>query len=81
MIITKAMYEAVRGVKKPCLVFKILGATRRCASQEAVAKAFMECFASIKKTDAVVVGMFPMDFDQVTANARYTAEAIEAAGE
>ena len=70
------MYEAIRAVDKPCLAFKILGATRRCQSRDTVAAAFRECFASVKKGDAVIVGMFPRDFDQVTANVNHTVEAL-----
>lgn len=71
------MYEAIRGVDKPCLAFKILGSTRRCQSQETVAAAFKECYASIKKNDAAIVGMFPRDLDEVTLNAKYAAEAMK----
>ena len=70
------MYEAIRSVDKPCLAFKILGSTRRCQDQESVAKAFAECYASIKKGDAAIVGMFPRDIDQVTANANYVLKAL-----
>jgi len=62
------MYEAVRKTDKPCLVFKILGATRRCETPDTVREAFTEAFANIKATDAVIVGMFPRDRDQVAEN-------------
>lgn len=70
------MYETVQQIEKPCLVFKILGATRRCQSQASVRAAFEEAFASIKPADAVVVGMFPKELDQVRLNAQYTRDAI-----
>ena len=70
------MYEAIRSVDKPCLAFKILGSTRRCQSQEQVAAAFAECFASIKEGDAAIVGMFPKEIDQVALNAKYTVDAL-----
>jgi hypothetical protein len=70
------MYQAIRSVNKPCLAFKILGATRRCQNQETVRAAFDECYASIKPADAAVVGMFPRDIDQVALNAGYAEEAI-----
>ena len=73
------MYEMIRSVDKPCLAFKILGAGRRCATQETVRSAFMEAFANIKATDAVVVGVYPKTEDQVALNCRYTEEAILAA--
>lgn len=71
------MYREIRRTSKPCLAFKILGATRRCASQEQVASAFLEAFSNLKGTDAVVVGMYPKNLDQVTLNATYTADAIQ----
>ncbi|HBQ63711.1 MAG TPA: hypothetical protein DD727_02040 [Clostridiales bacterium] len=75
------MYQTLRSVDKPCLAFKILGSTRRCSTQEAVRAAFDEAFASIKPTDAVVVGMFPRDLDQPALNSRYTREAIQKAAD
>lgn len=73
------MYDMIREVDKPCLAFKILGAGRRCASQETVRSAFLEAFANIKDTDAVVVGMYPKNEDQPALDVRYTEEAILAA--
>ena len=64
-----AMVEVIRQVKQPCLAFKILGAGRRCASQEMVREAFEFAFKNIKPTDAVIVGMYPRNFDQIRANA------------
>jgi len=71
------MYRAIRETDKPCLAFKILGATRRCGNQEQVRLAFHEAYANIKPGDGVVVGMFPIDMDQVKLNAGYAEEAIE----
>jgi hypothetical protein len=64
-----AMCKIIRQVKQPCLAFKILGAGRRCATQETVREAFEFAFQHIKPTDAVIVGMYPRRFDQVRANA------------
>jgi hypothetical protein len=62
------MYRAIRAVPKPCLAFKILGATRRCGTPADVRRAFAEAFGNIKPTDGVVVGMFPKYSDQVGEN-------------
>ena len=70
----KVMCEVVRQVKQPCLGFKILGAGRRCASQETVREAFQFAFKHTKPGDAVIVGMYPRRFDQVRANAQYTRQ-------
>ncbi len=70
------MYRAIQNTAKPCLAFKILGATRRCASQQTVRAAFDEAFENIKPTDGVVVGMYPKNEDQPALNAAYAREAI-----
>lgn len=70
------MYSTIRNTSKPCLAFKILGAARRCDTQEMVQYAFNEAFANIKSTDAVVVGVYPKDLDHVKLNCEYTLKAI-----
>ena len=73
------MYQMIRQVEKPCLAFKILGATRRCKNQETVRAAFDEAYRSIKPGDAVIVGMYPKYLDQVSLNAQYAEEAMRKA--
>nr|MDD6335448.1 hypothetical protein [bacterium] len=63
------MYNVIRQTKKPCMAFKILAASRRCGSEEALREAFTEAFTNIKPTDAVVVGMLQKHKDQVAQNA------------
>ena len=70
------MYEVIRSLSAPTVALKILGAGRRCATQERVRTAFVEAFASMKKGDGVLVGMFDKYVDQVKLNAQYTREAI-----
>ncbi len=72
------MYAAIRSTDKPCLAFKILGATRKCQSPATVRTAFAEAFANIKPTDAIVVGMYPKASDQVYQNAAFVREILEA---
>ena len=71
------MYETIRSVNKPCIAFKILGATRRCQSQETVKAAFTEAFQNIKAIDMVNVGMYPRDIDQPALNAEYAQAACK----
>lgn len=71
-----AMYKTIREVSKPCLAFKILGASRRCGTQEIVKACFSEAFSNIKETDAVVVGVFQKEGDHVARNCSYTREAL-----
>ena len=70
------MCETIRATPKQCLAFKILGASRLCATQEAVAAAFRFAFENIKAIDAVVVGMFPKHLDQVRLNVEHTLAAM-----
>ena len=63
------MLKVVRQVKKPCLVYKILAAGRRCESPQTVEAAFKETFEKIKPTDAVIVGMYDRYSDQPAENA------------
>lgn len=71
------MYEVIRSLSAPTVALKILGAGRRCASQEEVKAAFVEAFTSMKPGDGVLVGMFDKYMDQVRFNAEYTVEAIQ----
>jgi hypothetical protein len=75
------MTAVMRQVRKPCLGFKIMAATRNCGSPESVRQAFEYAFASIKPTDAVVVGMFPKYRNQVAENAQYVRELTAGAAD
>ena len=66
------MTSAIREIAKPCLAFKILAAGRPCSCQEAVSDAFKYAFDNIKKTDAVIVGMFPLYADEAAENVQHT---------
>jgi len=66
------MYAAIQQTNRPCLAFKILGATRRAATPQDVSNCFQEAFETIKPTDAVMVGMFQRDRDEVAMNAELT---------
>ncbi len=70
------MTAVMRQVRKPCLGFKIMAASRRCGTPEQVRQTFREAFAAIKPTDAVVVGMFPRDKNQVAENAAMVREIL-----
>lgn len=70
------MYKTIRATEKPCLAFKILGATRKCQSPETVKAAFEEAFTNIKPIDSIVVGMYPKSRDQVFENAKMIEDII-----
>jgi hypothetical protein len=59
------MTAVIRQVDKPCLAFKILAAGRVCWSKPAVEQAFKYALENIKKTDGVLVGLFPRYADEV----------------
>ncbi|MAE60307.1 MAG: hypothetical protein CMJ49_03010 [Planctomycetaceae bacterium] len=69
------MVRFIQQTQKMCLAFKILGASRRCGTQDEVADAFAYAFAQIKPIDAVVVGMFPKYLDQIALNVGHTLAA------
>ena len=70
------MYATIRSLSAPTIALKILGAGRRCATQEQVRRVFVEAFASMKRGDGVLVGMFDKYQDQPFLDAQYTADAI-----
>ena len=72
------MTRTIRATDKTCLAFKILAASRKCTSPEDVRKAFRYAFESIKPQDAVVVGMFQRDVNQVAMNAGIVRELLGA---
>ncbi len=63
------MFKVIRQAKKPCLVYKILAAGRRCETPETVEAAFREAFENMKPTDTVIVGMYDRYSDQAAQNA------------
>lgn len=69
-----AMTRVVRDVDKPCLGFKILAAGRAGFSRDGVEKAFKFAFENIKKTDAVIVGMYPRFKDEMSENSALTVK-------
>lgn len=73
------MVRVIQQVAKPCLGFKILAAGRNCSTQEDVRAAFEYAYGHIKPTDAVVVGLFPRDMDQLGLDLEYAADACRAA--
>jgi hypothetical protein len=70
------MTAVLRQVDKPCIAFKILAASRNCATPDATRAAFAYAFAHIKPTDIVDVGMFQKYKNQVAENAALTREIL-----
>jgi len=70
------MCKVVRQVRKPCLVYKLLAAGRKCHSAQEVRQCFAFAFSNIKPTDAAIVGMYPRYSDQIAENARIVREIL-----
>jgi hypothetical protein len=70
------MVQTIRATSKTCLAFKILAASRNCGTPDSVREAIAYAFANIKPTDAVVVGMFQRDCNQVAMNARIVRDVL-----
>ncbi len=68
------MCEAIREVKRPCLAFKILAGGRSCDRADQVASAFECAFRSIKRNDALIVGIIPHYQDQTLEDAKLTMQ-------
>jgi len=66
---SQVMINQIQSTSKPCLVFKILGAGRKTSSPQDLESAFRYTFDSIKPSDAVIVGMYQKNFNQVQENA------------
>jgi hypothetical protein len=72
------MLARVKRTSKPCLIFKVYGASRNCGSEAAKLDALKLAFRYAKPIDAVVVGMFPKYQEQVEENCRLVKQAISA---
>ncbi len=70
------MAEAVRQVKKPALVYKVLAAGRKCQSEEQKREAIAWAYKNIKPTDAAIIGLYPRYSDQVTETVKMMQQAL-----
>jgi hypothetical protein len=70
----RRMFQVVRSVKKPCLVYKVLAAGRRVGSPAEVRECFKTALENVKPTDALIVGMYQQLGDQVGENAALVRE-------
>jgi len=68
------MTKVIQQVDQPCLAFKILAAGRMCYNEQTVREAFKFAFDYLKRTDGVIVGMYPRYHNQIRQNAQYTSE-------
>jgi hypothetical protein len=72
----EAMLRRVRQSRKPCLIFKVYGASRRCASEAQMAAALRQAAEAAKPSDCFVIGMFPKQNEQVRQNCRLVIQSL-----
>jgi len=72
------MCKTIRAIDKPCIGFKILAASRNCATPESTEAAFRFAFENIKPTDIVNVGMYQKYRNQVAENAGFVRKILGA---
>lgn len=70
------MTAVMRQVRKPCIGFKIMAASRNCTTLQSTEESFRFAFAHIKPTDLVNVGMFQKYKNQVRENAGLVAKLL-----
>jgi len=70
------MAQVVGQVDTPCLAFKVLGASRKCGSDDEVRDALRFAFDHLKPADAVCVGMWQKDKDQVAQDAAFVRDIL-----
>jgi hypothetical protein len=68
------MFRVIRSVQKPCLAYKVLAAGRRINTAAEVRQCFETALSNIKPTDAMIVGMYQQQGDQVGDNAAIVRE-------
>ena len=68
------MTDVMQKVKQPCLAFKILAAGRLCGNEHMVKSAFQYAFKRVKKTDGVIVGMYPKFSDEISHDVNLTLQ-------
>jgi hypothetical protein len=70
------MLARVCQTAKQCLIFKVYGASRHCATPQQMLAALRLAAKYAKPTDCFVIGMFPKQSEQVRENCRLVIEAF-----
>ena len=71
------MTALMRTLRKPCIGFKLMAASRNCTTPATTREAFRYAFANIKPGDLVDVGMFQKHKNQVAENAAIVRELLQ----
>ncbi len=70
------MCAAVRRASKPCLVYKLLAAGRRCGSPKEIRDSFEFAYKNIKPVDAAIVGLYPRYSDQIAEDTQIVRQIL-----
>jgi hypothetical protein len=70
------MMETIRKARKPCLAYKLLAAGRTVDSPQQVKERMAVALSGIKRTDAVIVGMYQRFNDQIGQTAQFVREIL-----
>jgi len=70
------MTAVMRQVRKPCIGFKIMAASRNCSTHQTTEKAFRYAFENVKPIDIVNVGIFQKYKNQVKENADLVRQVL-----
>jgi len=71
------MTSLIKQLKKPCIGFKLMAASRNCSTPDTTRAAFKFAFDNIKPGDLVDVGMFQKHKNQVAENAAIVADLLK----
>jgi hypothetical protein len=69
------MLKRVRATRKPCFIFKVYGAGRRCQTAADMRAAMRQVFEYAKPSDCVIIGMYPKLKEQVRENCALVIDA------
>lgn len=69
------MLKRVRATRRPCFIFKVYGAGRRCATAADMRAAVRQVFEYAKPQDCVIIGMYPKLKEQVRENCALVIDA------
>jgi hypothetical protein len=72
----QAMVKVIKQLPKPCIAYKVLGASRHCRTPADIERALRFAFENIKPIDVVVVGMWQKYKDQAAENVGFTRRIL-----
>ena len=74
----EAAFAFARSVDKPCVLFKVMACGRLSRTSEETRATLTEVFGRIKPTDAVCVGMWNRERDEIAENAEIVRDVLRA---